>query len=90
MPAMAQTPTQSDQTTTALALLHQFVDTPSYRALAAEHQCHVQEAIENLTRFEEGTHAVAAASFDEVLPERSAAEIRPASRGEFTDDRDVN
>lgn len=42
----------ANQSTIALVLLHQYVDSDPYRALDPDRQALVQEAIENLTAFE--------------------------------------
>lgn len=84
---MVARPTQTDHATTALELLREFADTPSYRALGAEQQCHVQEALEHLHQYEAAAPARAAG---EYTSEPDAGEVRTATRGEFTTDADVN
>lgn len=85
---MVARPTQTDHATTALELLREFTDTPSYRALGVEQQCHVQEALEHLLQYEAAAPAVLAAG--EHTSEPDTGEVRTAARGEFTSDLDVN
>lgn len=59
---MDTSPPPSDPATTALALLHEYVDGPTYETLNASQRALVREAIENLTAVE------AAASTEPVAP----------------------
>lgn len=92
---MATRPPRTDSPTTALELLQTFVETPTYRSLGVERQCDLQEALEYLSRY--AAAAPGAAPFESSSGDGSTAPpasadltVRPAGRGEFTTDADVN
>lgn len=87
---MATRPTQIDDATTALDLLERFADSPTYRALAVQQQCHIQEAIAHLSEYESESPTTRPSEVDVPGVEELQPELRAAKSGEFTTDVDVN
>lgn len=87
---MAARPTQTDHPTTALDLLERYADTPTYRALPVEQQCHIQEALQHLAQYEAAAPTIRPSQIDAPRLGALADEVRAAERGEFTTDVDVN
>lgn len=87
---MAARPTQTDQPTTALDLLERYADSPTYRALPVEQQCHIQEALQHLAQYEAAAPMTRPSQIDTPQLDAFADGVRAAERGEFTTDVDVN
>lgn len=87
---MVARPTQTDHATTALDLLERFADSPTYRALAVQQQCHIQEAIAYLSEYESASPTTRPSEIDVPGVEEPQPELRAAASGEFTTDVDVN
>lgn len=88
---MVQASTRADPATTPRSQLERFVDSPTYRTLSAEQQCHVQEALEHLLQCErKAVPTIGIAEGDGQQSEVDGGEIRLAEAGEFTTDADVN